>query len=132
MLQKSKSEKIRVLCYLCIGGTAALFEWALVYLFNSHWGWNYLVATAAAYLCSTVCHYIATNIWVFTSGVRYSKGKEFSLVLLVSTLGLLYNVLLMRLFVGSLGLPVMGSKVGASALVTVWNYFSRKKLIYTE
>ena len=132
MLQKSNSEKIRVLCYLCIGGTAALFEWALVYLFNSHWGWNYLVATAAAYLCSTVCHYIATNIWVFTSGVRYSKGKEFSLVLLVSTLGLLYNVLLMRLFVGSLGLPVMGSKVAASALVTIWNYFSRKKWIYSE
>ena len=77
-------------------------------------------------------NYIATNIWVFTSGVRYSKGKEFSLVLLVSTLGLLYNVLLMRLFVGSLGLPVMESKVGASALVTVWNYFSRKKWIYTE
>ena len=76
----------------------------------------------------TVCHYIATNIWVFTSGVRYSKGKEFSLVLLVSTLGLLYNVLLMRLFVGSLGLPVMGSKVGASALVTVWNYFFKEKM----
>lgn len=132
MLQKSKSEKIRVLCYLCIGGTAALFEWGLVYLFNSRWGCNYLLATAAAYLCSTVCHYIATNIWVFTSGVRYSRGKEFSLVLLVSTLGLVYNVLLMRLFVGSLGLPVMGSKVGASALVTVWNYFSRKKWIYSD
>lgn len=86
MLHKSSNEKVRVLCYLIIGGTAALFEWSLVYLFNLRWGWNYLVATAAAYLCSTVCHYLATNIWVFTSGVRYSKKKEFSLVLIVSTL----------------------------------------------
>ena len=109
-----------------------MFEWALVYLFNSHWGWNYLVATAAAYLCSTVCHYIATNIWVFTSGVRYSRKKEFSLVLVVSTLGLLLNVLLMRIFVGGMGLPVMASKIIASALVTIWNYFSRKKWIYVE
>ena len=132
MLHKSSNEKVRVLCYLIIGGTAALFEWSLVYLFNLRWGWNYLVATAAAYLCSTVCHYIATNIWVFTSGVRYSRKKEFSLVLVVSTLGLLLNVLLMRIFVGGMGLPVMGSKIIASALVTIWNYFSRKKWIYVE
>ena len=132
MLHKSSSEKVRVLCYLIIGGTAALFEWSLVYLFNLRWCWNYLVATAAAYLCSTVCHYIATNIWVFTSGVRYSKKKEFSLVLVVSTLGLLFNVLLMRIFVGGFGLPVMVSKIAASAIVTIWNYFSRKKWIYVE
>ena len=109
-----------------------MFEWSLVYLFNLRWGWNYLVATAAAYLCSTVCHYIATNIWVFTSGVRYSRKKEFSLVLVVSTLGLLLNILLMRIFVGGMGLPVMASKIIASALVTIWNYFSRKKWIYVE
>lgn len=128
--EKSNKESIRVLCYLIIGGTAALFEWALVYFFVLKLGWNYLFSTALAYLCSTVYHYIATNIWVFTSGVRYSKEKEFSLVLVVSTIGLLWNMLLMRIFVGSLRLPIMGSKVAASALVTVWNYFSRKKWIY--
>lgn len=129
-MHKADSEKLRVLCYLIIGGTAALFEWSLVYVFNTIVGMNYLVATALAYLCSTICHYLATNVWVFTSGVRYSKGKEFSLVLFVSTLGLLFNVLLMRLFVGALGYPVMGSKIAASAIVTVWNYCSRKKWIY--
>lgn len=128
--RKSDKESVRVLCYLLIGGTAALFEWSLVYIFAVVLGWNYLFSTALAYLCSTVCHYIATNIFVFTSGVRYSKGKEFSLVLVVSTLGLLWNLLLMRIFVGGFGLPVMGSKIAASALVTVWNYFSRKKWIY--
>ena len=63
---------------------------------------------------------------------RYSRKKEFSLVLVVSTLGLLLNILLMRIFVGGMGLPVMASKIIASALVTIWNYFSRKKWIYVE
>ncbi len=127
---KSDSERVRVLCYLVIGGTAALFEWSLVYLFTAILGWNYLFSTALAYLCSTVCHYIATNLFVFDSGVRYGRKKEFSLVLFVSTLGLLFNVLLMRLFVGGLGFGVMPSKIAASALVTIWNYLSRKKWIY--
>ena len=54
------------------------------------------------------------------------------MVLVVSTLGLLFNVLLMRIFVGGLGFPVMESKVAASALVTIWNYFSRKQWIYAK
>ena len=122
---KSENERVRILCYLVIGGTAALFEWALVYLFAVRLGLNYLLSTGLAYLCSTVCHYIATN------GVRYSRKKEFSLVLIVSTLGLLLNLLLMRLFVGALGGSVMPSKILASALVTIWNYLSRKKWIYS-
>ena len=73
--QKSDSERVRIFCYLMIGGTAALFEWSLVYLFAVVLGWNYLFSTALAYLCSTVCHYIATNIFVFDSGVRYWKKK---------------------------------------------------------
>ena len=96
---KSENERVRILCYLVIGGT--------------------------------VCHYIATNCFVFDSGVRYSRKKEFSLVLIVSTLGLLLNLLLMRLFVGALGGSVMPSKILASALVTIWNYLSRKKWIYS-
>ena len=57
-----------------------------------------------------------------------AEKTEFSLVLIVSTLGLLLNLLLMRLFVGALGGSVMPSKILASALVTIWNYLSRKKL----
>ena len=123
---KSENERVRILCYLVIGGTAALFEWALVYLFAVRLGLNYLLSTGLAYLCSTVCHYIATNCFVFDS-----RKKEFSLVLIVSTLGLLLNLLLMRLFVGALGGSVMPSKILASALVTIWNYQSRKNWIYS-
>lgn len=72
---KSENERVRILCYLVIGGTAALFEWALVYLFAVRLGLNYLLSTGLAYLCSTVCHYIATNCFVFDSGVRYSRKK---------------------------------------------------------
>ena len=114
-----------------IGGKAALFAWALEYIFDVRLGLKFLMSKGLAYLCTTVCHYIATNCFVFDSGVRYSRKKEFSLVIIVSTLGLLLNLLLMRLFVGALGGSVMPSKILASALVTIWNYLSRKKWIYS-
>ena len=129
---KSENERVRILCYLVIGGTAAItrFEWALVYLFAVRLGLNYLLSTGLAYLCSTVCHYIATNLAQYGEWRPLQQKKVF-LVLIVSTLGLLLNLLLMRLFVGALGGSVMPSKILASALVTIWNYLSRKKWIYS-
>ena len=50
-------------------------------------------------------------------------------MLLVSTMGLVLNVLLMRIFVGALGYSVMPSKI-APLPQDSWNYCSRKKWIY--
>ena len=126
----SNNEKIKILLYLFVGGTAALFEWFLFYVYAEKFAWNYLVSTGLAYLRSTICHYIATNYLVFESGARYDKKKEFSLVLMVSTMGLLFNLILMRIFVGNFALNSMVSKVLASCIVVVWNYIARKKWIY--
>ena len=124
------NERIKVLIYLCIGGMAALIEWGGFYFLN-HWLLvNYLLATALAFAFSTLCHYLLGNIFVFNSGTRYERKKELSLVFLVSTIGLLFNLLLMGLFVGFLTWNAMVAKVAASAIVVVWNYLSRKKWIF--
>ena len=124
------NEQIKVLIYLFIGGTAALIEWGCFYGLN-HWLLiNYLFATALAFTFSTLCHYVLGNIFVFNSGARYERKKELSLVFLVSTVGLLFNLFLMGLFVGFLAWNAMAAKVAASAIVVVWNYLSRKKWIF--
>ena len=124
------NERVKVLIYLFIGGTAALIEWGGFYFLN-HWLLvNYLLATALAFAFSTLCHYLLGNIFVFNSGTRYERKKELSLVFLVSTIGLLFNLLLMGLFVGFFAWNAMAAKVAASGIVVVWNYLSRKKWIF--
>lgn len=126
----SDNEKIKILIYLFIGGTAALIEWGLFYLMGVRIGWNYLLSTTLAFMCSTLYHYCLTNMWVFESGARYGRAKELTLVFVVSFLGLFFNLLLMWLFVGAWGWHPMIAKVTASCIVVVWNYLSRKKWIY--
>ena len=126
------NDTIKLLIYLVIGGTAALVEWGLFWIFNHYAGIHYEAATALAFLFSTTFHYCLGNIFVFNSGARYSKSTEITLVLLVSTIGLGFNLLLMYIFVGLCGWHPMLSKMMASAIVVVWNYLSRKKWIFKE
>ena len=132
------SELIKILLYLFVGGTAALVEWGLFYLFITHFlnglGLSLtsltMLATSLAFCLSTLYHYFLGNILVFDSGSRYKRGKELSLVFLVSVMGLGFNLLLMYIFVSLCGWQPMLSKVLTSAIVVVWNYLSRKKWIF--
>lgn len=132
------SELIKLVLYLFVGGTAALLEWALFYLLL-HYLLNGLelsvtalamAATAMAFCLSTLYHYFLGNVLVFDSGSRYDRGKELSLVFLVSIMGLAFNLLLMYIFVSWLGWEPMLSKVLTSCIVVVWNYLARKKWIF--
>ena len=134
----TNNEFIKVILYLFVGGTAALVEWGLFFLFFYYLlvglGLSVdtltMVATALAFGLSTLYHYFLGNILVFDSGSKYDKSKELSLVFLVSIMGLLFNLVLMYIFVGLLAWQPMFAKVLTSCIVVVWNYLSRKKWIF--
>ena len=132
------SEFIKLVLYLFVGGTAALVEWALFYIFITYvldaFGLGLteltMLATSLAFCLSTLYHYFLGNVLVFDSGSRYDRSKELSLVFLVSIMGLGFNLLLMYIFVTLLSWQPMLSKVLTSCIVVVWNYRSRKKWIF--
>lgn len=121
---------MKFIVYLLIGGTAALVEWGLFYVFNVIWDMNYLVAVIASFVVSTLYHYILTTMFVFKSGAKYKRSTELSLVFIVSVMGLIFNLILMYLFVSQLALNAMISKIMASCIVVAWNYLARKKWIF--
>jgi putative flippase GtrA len=134
----TNNEFIKVILYLFVGGTAALVEWGLFYFFFYYLLTGLglrvdtltMVATALAFGLSTLYHYFLGNILVFDSGSKYDKSKELGLVFLVSIMGLLFNLVLMYIFVGVLAWQPMFAKVLTSCIVVVWNYLSRKKWIF--
>ena len=134
----TNNEFVKIILYLFVGGTAALVEWGLFYLFFYYLlvglGLSVdvltMVATALAFGLSTLYHYFLGNILVFDSGSKYDKSKELSLVFLVSIMGLVFNLALMYAFVGLLSWQPMLAKVITSCIVVVWNYLSRKKWIF--
>lgn len=136
----SHREDIKLILYLFVGGTAALVEWTLFYLFFTLLTvsggiapvWAIQIGTVSAFLLSTLYHYILGNYLVFTSGSRYGRKKEMTYVFLVSICGLGWSMLFMYGFTSGLNLPPMIAKIATSAIVVIWNYLARKKWIYSQ
>lgn len=124
--------------YFFVGGAAALVEWISFFFLSAILKMNYIVATCFAFVLSTTANWLLGRMWTFRGSKRYRnhKGREALLVFAVSAVGLIFNVVLMYAFVTLLGMNTDAlktvSKIAATGIVFIWNYLSRKYLIYRE
>lgn len=126
------------LSYFSVGGVSALVEWTLFALLLYLLDMSYPVATTLAFIMSTTTNWYLGRTFTFKDSEAY-KGKsvkEYLLVFLVSAIGLGFNILLMFFFVDVLGMNTKimqtSAKVISTGIVFMWNFLSRKFLIYKE
>lgn len=138
MKQLLTSKNLRqFISYFFVGGISAVVEWTCFYIL-SLLDLNYLLATCIAFAFSTTTNLILGRKWAFKPDKSFSRriGEESFLVFLVSGIGLLFNILLMFIFVDLLRLdtPVLKtvSKILSTGIVFVWNYLIRKYYIYRK
>ena len=126
------------LSYFCVGGVSALVEWTafalLLYLLDM----SYPIATVLAFIVSTTTNWYLGRSFTFKDSEAYKDKcvKEYLLVFLVSAFGLGFNILLMYFFIDVLGMDTKmlqtAAKVMSTGIVFIWNFLSRKFLIYKE
>ncbi len=125
----------QLISYFFVGGTAALVEWSVFSLLEYLLDLPYLLASVLAFLVSTTVNWILGRTFTFkNSAYQKKKSKEAFLVFAASAVGLVFNLLLMLLFVDVIGMSTnflkIVAKVLATGIVFIWNYLSRKLWIY--
>ena len=126
------------LSYFCVGGVSALVEWTVFALLLYLLDMPYPAATSIAFILSTTTNWYLGRTFTFKDSEAYKdkSAKEYILVFLVSAIGLGFNVLLMYFFVNVLGMNTKilqtAAKVMSTGIVFIWNFLSRKILIYKE
>lgn len=86
-------------------------------------------------ICSTTVNWFLGPTFTFKdSSYKDWKAKEIFLVFLVSAVGLLFNLLLIYLFVTVLGMNMhflkTVAKILSTGIVFIWYFVSRKYLVY--
>ena len=113
-----------------VGTIAFCIDYGVLMLLSQAFGVDPVLSAAVSFCVSVIFNYLASMRYVFTHREDMSRGREFVIFIVLSAVGLAINEICMAVGVAVLGtsaLMVTVTKLFATAVVMVWNFFSRKK-----
>lgn len=127
-----------ILRFILTGGVCTLIEYAALYTLKEWLHMGAVAATPIAFLISVVFNYLLCVRWVFPGAKEGSRKAQLGFVI-TSGMGFFLNWFLMWALTALFGEDValftlfgftlemwMVNKVIATALVMVWNYFTKR------
>jgi putative flippase GtrA len=129
VFEKTTNTYIQFLRYIFVGAAATVVDVGSLYVFTSKLGIYYLTSAALAFCLGIVTNYLLSILWVFKS--TGNLKKEITLFLLIGLSGLLLNELIIWVLVSKLSIYYLVSKLVATAIILIWNFGLRKKIVFS-
>lgn len=112
-----------------VGVIAFVIDYLVLFICKEFLGIYYLISSLISFSVSTVFNYIASVRWVFDVNQERRRRKNFVLFIVFSIVGLGLNQLIMWFGVDVLHIYYMLVKIGATAIVMVFNFVTRKMFL---
>lgn len=114
----------QILKFGVVGGIAFVIDYGILYLLTEFCGIPSLLSAAISFILSVIFNYILSIKWVFDVNKKQT-ANDIIVFMVLSTIGLGINELI--IYIGNiLGIYYMISKIGATAIVMVYNFITRK------
>lgn len=110
-----------------VGVIATAVDFGVMIALKELFGVDAVLAAGISFVVSLVVNYLLSMSYVFARREDISRQREFTLFVVLSLVGLGVNEVCMWLGTVPLALDYRLVKVGATAVVMVWNFCSRKK-----
>ena len=109
-----------------VGAIAFVIDYGLLALLTEVFGVNYLASATVSFTVSVTFNYLASMRYVFRHKEGMSRRREFVVFVVLSVVGLGINNACMWAGVELLGIHYLVVKIGATFIVMVWNFVTRK------
>lgn len=111
-----------------VGFLCFFIDYGIMVFLTEVAGVHYLLSSGISFTVSVIVNYILSLTYVFETE-QGNRVKEFVIFVVLSVIGLGINQLLMWFCVDILGIFYMISKIGATAVVMVYNFVTRKMIL---
>lgn len=112
-----------------VGFLCFFIDYGIMVLLTERFGVAYLISSGISFSVSVAVNYILSVTFVFETDKEKNRLGEFVVFVFLSGIGLGINEVCMWLAVEWMGIHYMISKIGATAVVMVYNFISRKLFI---
>lgn len=110
-----------------VGVIATVIDFGVLIALTELGGWDPVLSAAVSFVVSVIINYAASMRFVFTRREDLSRSAELAIFIVLSVIGLGINEVLMWAGTTALDLNYVLVKVAATAVVMLWNFFSRKR-----
>ncbi len=121
-----KALAAQIMKFGVVGVIAFFIDYGLLALLTEVFGLYYLLSATISFIVSVIFNYVASMRYVFTHKEGLSRRREFLIFVVLSVLGLLLNNACMWAGVELLGVHYLIVKIGATVIVAIWNFVTRK------
>ena len=111
-----------------VGGLSLLVDYAVLFSLTEWAGMYYLHSSAISFGVSVVFNYWLCVRYVF-KGAKKQTPRQAVIFFSTGVVGLGLNQLCMWFFVDGAGLHYLIAKLGATVIVTAWNYVTKRKVV---
>ena len=119
---------LEIIRFCFVGGVSFLMDYALLFALTEFVGIYYLYSSAISFSITVVFNYWLCVIYVF-KGAQKQSARQAIIFFGTGVIGLGLNQLCMWFFVTVAGLHYMLAKIGATIIVTIWNYVTKRKAV---
>ncbi|MBR2519294.1 MAG: GtrA family protein [Selenomonadaceae bacterium] len=114
--------------FCMVGGVSLLMDYAILFALTEWAGIYYLYSSAISFSVTVIFNYWLCVAYVFKDAKKQTTRRA---IIFFSTgvVGLGLNQLCMWFFVDVAGLHYLIAKLGATVIVTAWNYLTKRKAV---
>ena len=112
-----------------VGVTSFLIDYGLLFLLTENTRLSYFVASAISFTIANIYNYILSMKFVFQGKEGMHRSVEMLIFAVLALIGLGLNQMIMWILVEQFFLHYMLAKIIATALVTTFNFISRKAFL---
>ena len=115
--------------FIIVGGIATIIDWTIYYILFNIFEINPLIENILSFSVAVVYNCIASIKWVFTVDENKNKKQIFIEFVILSIIGLIISEILLYIFVDTIKINEMISKVLATIIVMTFNFVTRKMFL---
>ena len=119
---------LEIIRFCFVGGLSLLVDCAVLFALTEFAGVHYLYSAGISFTVSVIFNYWLCVTYVF-KGAKKQTPKQAAIFIGSSVVGLGLNQVCMWFFVEVVAIHYMAAKLGATVIVTLWNYVAKRKAI---
>jgi len=119
----------QIIRFIITGALSAGLEFFVYTSLVAYLHFHYQYSNILAFIAANVLNFTLSRNWVFVKG-RHSASVEFIAFAIVALVGLGLNILILWAMIDHIHVDYRIAKLFAIVIVILWNFISKKRLVF--